>query len=587
MAVTSKSLPTIYNLACGTVKCYVYYDDSITGLVVPLTVRFLDIGEIVERVDAEGGTTDYENMEVTVAEDYTTYSEGFFYKLIIENPTFAVDFMFTIMNGTDEEFLFRGTVYRPGSNAPEMYLDNLSSAPSSWVRGMKMQLVTGLKTLQNVSMLYFSTGPVTDISQQTNSITRVSGSFITDGWYIGLKGSTADSGSNNGATFTATNVTGSIITISETFNVQSAAQVGSCTMTSFGDLCTEIVSHYTLLTRMTGLNSPVTDSFVTFRYVFASMIKLGYGESYDVTLVVDNSNDYSVNVGQYLFNGSGTTFVGDQPWISWLSAFILHTQFHPTDAWNATNTYFYSFPNAWELLKHICIEFGVVPRYSYGTATGLIDPTPANNKHRIILNSRGLSGSSITMTGKVLISTLIPETSKKIRRLSVSDPVSQKVAFYEGIEFTGDVPGSLTFDKSIGMDFIGGEPNLVWEALWYRSNILGGDKAWVIIRAGFWNYSTKQFDVLVEVDTYPVYRNKTFIKATEKYYFNRFTDNRVEYERTYGSIKANNGASDSQRWLQTLNIHTIHDGITSRTFYATEVAKNIITNQARIVWVEQ
>ena len=77
------------------------------------------------------------------------------------------------------------------------------------------------------------TGPVTTISQQANSITRTSGSFLTDGWVAGMKGYTADSGSNNGSTFTITVATALILTISETFNVQSAGAVGSCTMTSY------------------------------------------------------------------------------------------------------------------------------------------------------------------------------------------------------------------------------------------------------------------------------------------------------------------------------------------------------------------
>lgn len=79
------------------------------------------------------------------------------------------------------------------------------------------------------------TGPVTTISQQAHSITRTTGSFITDGWIVGVTGYTADSGSNNGATFTITAIStdGTVLTISETFNAQSAGAVGSCTMTSY------------------------------------------------------------------------------------------------------------------------------------------------------------------------------------------------------------------------------------------------------------------------------------------------------------------------------------------------------------------
>jgi hypothetical protein len=72
-----------------------------------------------------------------------------------------------------------------------------------------------------------------DISQAANAINRVTGSFITDGWVVGMTGKTADSGSNNGATFTVTGVQALSLSISETFNVQAAGSVGSCVMTSY------------------------------------------------------------------------------------------------------------------------------------------------------------------------------------------------------------------------------------------------------------------------------------------------------------------------------------------------------------------
>jgi hypothetical protein len=77
------------------------------------------------------------------------------------------------------------------------------------------------------------------ISQQAHSITRTTGSFTTDGWVAGMTGYTADSGSNNGATFTVTVATALVLTISETFNVQTAGSVGSCTMTSY---CAQLVT---------------------------------------------------------------------------------------------------------------------------------------------------------------------------------------------------------------------------------------------------------------------------------------------------------------------------------------------------------
>ncbi len=73
----------------------------------------------------------------------------------------------------------------------------------------------------------------TTIAHTANSITRETGSFLLDGWVAGMKGKTVDSGSNNGSTFTVVTAAALTLTISETFNVQAKASVGSCVMTSY------------------------------------------------------------------------------------------------------------------------------------------------------------------------------------------------------------------------------------------------------------------------------------------------------------------------------------------------------------------
>jgi hypothetical protein len=52
----------------------------------------------------------------------------------------------------------------------------------------------GLGNRARIASKEIVTGPVTTISQQANSITRTTGSFLTDGWVVGMKGYTADSG---------------------------------------------------------------------------------------------------------------------------------------------------------------------------------------------------------------------------------------------------------------------------------------------------------------------------------------------------------------------------------------------------------
>jgi hypothetical protein len=103
------------------------------------------------------------------------------------------------------------------------------------------------------------------ISEQANSITRAdaAGSFINDGWIVGMTGQIADSGSNNAATFTITAVTDTVLTVTETLNVQSAAQTVSCVLTSYCDHIIEV--------------SGVNNSFVNVDMVNFGTLALGIG----------------------------------------------------------------------------------------------------------------------------------------------------------------------------------------------------------------------------------------------------------------------------------------------------------------------
>lgn len=66
---------------------------------------------------------------------------------------------------------------------------------------------------------------VKQITEAAHTFTRTTGSFITDGWKIGLTGIDSSAGANNGAMFTVTNVTATAITFSETFSAVSVATV--------------------------------------------------------------------------------------------------------------------------------------------------------------------------------------------------------------------------------------------------------------------------------------------------------------------------------------------------------------------------
>ena len=483
------TLPPILNRPCGIINCYMFIDTSVSSIIIPSAVRFLDIGEIVEKVDAEAGTTDIENVDITLAEDYTTYPEGFFYKLLIENPLTNVDFMFTLINGANEEFLYRGTVYRQGSEVPEYYLDNISS-PGSWVRGMKVQLVSPLLNLQNIDTPTF---------------------------------------------------------------------------------CAVTIAHFVQMEAGNIAGQPMYN-FASFTTLFACMMELAFAGNYDESLVINNG-DFRV---QSTPNIPGT-------WISWIQGYLLSSWFYPanTTGYNVPTlqpyTYYSNISDCWELLKHICTEFGAIPKYTFGNASGCIDPVPTNNKHRISFNTRGNSGVPITPVGNVVESTLTAETSRKVLRLratNVGATYPDQSWFWDGVlkyEATAEV--WRQFDKEVSVDFDTSQ-SPAYTSL-FQSN--GSGICYSASNIEYWDYSLP-IPAYVNVDN--------FCRAIAQYYFGRFSTSRIEYARTYTSLQANNGLSNSQMWMQSLNTTSINDGITARTFYITEIHKDILKNQTTVVWVQ-
>jgi hypothetical protein len=92
----------------------------------------------------------------------------------------------------------------------------------------------------------------------------------------------------------------------------------------------------------------------------------------------------------------------------------------------------------------------------------------------------------------------------------------------------------------------------------------------------YWNYQT---DAWVS--------NQTRMDISlARYYANRLGGIRRVYERAYETIKANDGSTNSHVNLSLLRITVINDGIGDRTFYATEVRKDVAKEESFVRWEE-
>jgi len=475
--IPAYSLPDIENLACGTVKTYLFVDSSLPLLTIPSKVCFLEIGEFKETCDIEAGTLDIQQVDVKAAEDYSAYDEGFWYKIINGYPDKSVEIMFTVVEGSDETFLFRGTLSRQDTTFDEYYISG-----SDHVRSCSMKFVSSLEILKGVSV---------------------------------------------------------------------------------EDLLVECRLHRT-----------VADALISFQDIISSMITLGYSEAFDNTLCVNNSTDFvftcgavenywhelNINIGD-LITGNDFGYFDNTQDYSW----------------------YQRFATAYDILQMICFMFAVVPRYQYGDENGIISATPSENKSRIIFNARGGRSGTITPTGNIVESKITLETILKETNYRLSDTYNFGTTttgwYFEDVNGsnTASLPPNAIFDIDTTLDFAVGyatTENALRSKL-PAANFIDGLR--------YWDYTINDY-VVAGASSFNM-----FLFSLIQYFVHRFSSGRNQVTRTYGSIQANDTATDSQRWLQTMKRHEIDDGIAdpTPTYYATEVSKNILTNRAQIVWVQE
>jgi hypothetical protein len=150
-----------------------------------------------------------------------------------------------------------------------------------------------------------------------------------------------------------------------------------------------------------------------------------------------------------------------------------------------------------------------------------------------------------------------------------------------GVLEQGDIPPSAQFDIDQETDFqVNSNVSIFDPVGLILYDINTGLFVGAAIQYDFWNYNTNTRQLVSSAT------DNCLTKTAAQYLYNRFQKGRIQWTRKYASLKANNGSTSSQRWNRTLILHTIHDGVKSRTFYATEVSKNIITNKSQLVWVE-
>jgi hypothetical protein len=309
---------------------------------------------------------------------------------------------------------------------------------------------------------------------------------------------------------------------------------------------------------------------------------LAFGVPYSLDLALNFSQDIW---GSY----DGYTYL---QWSSlWMKATIGNPLTSTYGYMGGASTYGWrnTYGTAKSLMQHLCLEFGVVPYYMFGTTSGLIDINPANNGHRIILRARGNRNTStniLILTGKIIKSDFVSSTPRRTGniRYVFSENSNHSDWFWKNIYHYGaSYPSDVQFDIDVNTDFGINEPSLSDTLNTTRLLYTGAqpmESRETVSRWMWHKYSTGQ-------DIEGIMALRT---AMTQYLYYCFSRSRFEFTRIYTSLKADNGSMISQRTIQCLtstDFTFLLNGVsTTKTFYASEVKKDIVNNKLTVIWVQ-
>lgn len=500
MTILEYALPTIYYLPSGgALKCFLYVDSRVVdddpSFAVPSSVNILSISPTVERVDLSAGSVDLDSMEVSIAEDFTDYTAGFWYNLIEGYPEYSIQIMFILTENSVDTYYYRGTLFRENVVWEEKYINS-----GDFIRSVKMQFVSPM---------------------------------------LGLK------------------------------SVSTTALVEYITVTNAAEMLVEGVSD--------ALN--VQSNYVTIANVMKSMIELAAGVEYDEGQFISVQGDILLNAT--LFGGDYNPFFD-----GYIAAQVYEEGSYVNTGFFRTSNFDPFFPMAWikryencyQLFNDICASLGVIPHYYYGDVNGIYNGD-ATDKHTVVVSPRSNRASTKITNTKIISSSMVSNSTIKDVNVLVKDVDATNYWALNGIIQTGEVPQNSNFDIEI-------------------TQIFSASTAYAQQQICFSYYGlTRRFG---EADNTKYYNHNTSSWVTEavtsandlvrvltSYLFYRFTKGRREYTREYGSLSFSNGTTSTHQNLKILARHDIVDGLSTTTYYATSVSKDIATNRATVIWIEE
>jgi hypothetical protein len=138
MPLTQYTLPLI-SATAGVVTIDIF--SSTAGLTVPTVDTILAVGPLTETMDSALGISEVANLSLTVRDDYSTHTAGFWYNILNATTTYIRIYL---AEGGSDTFYFYGTPQQDATRWTEASLFN-----STYIRTADITLVSLLKVLMD------------------------------------------------------------------------------------------------------------------------------------------------------------------------------------------------------------------------------------------------------------------------------------------------------------------------------------------------------------------------------------------------------------------------------------------------------
>lgn len=505
----------------GSLRCILCIESNLVGLSIPESINILSISPVRESVDINVGVVDIANMTVNIADDYTDYQDGFWYTLLELLSDHSVQMLFVLTEGSTQTYFYRGSIFSENVQWNEVYITS-----TSVLRTFSAQLVSPILAMKNISTA----------SLFEHIVTSYPDRYLTNG------------------------VNECITSIPDTSSQSDLAK------------------------------------FITVRLLLQALI--------DITFDTDSSGAAITSLGDELmiYNANASQWESMLDGWIWVQNYVITEEsgaawdniFHPivSDPIYPTNSFYEileHYSNCFDLFSAICSSMCVVPKYYFGDASGNY-AGDSTDIHSIELLTRGRL-STISPIGGILESSFVSASALNGINVITRGAIIHSSDQWNGIRnlITSNTPPDGTkFDM---------DREQIFDFLYYKytgDSYTTSDNVYTTTNHFSIHTGVKYYDYAIAVPAYveAVSSGNMFnkyIESVTKYLSGRFQNRRKECLRRYGSIQFFSGSTITHKHLRILQgcdlLRSVESGGSSLRYYAREVEKDVMTNNAIVKWV--